>query len=138
MSHMSVGCIECSTPHSESMAVIRCERCGGPLGISYAEGADSPVRHRTGAPLPIHDADALVSLGEGNTPCVRLAALGRRLGLDRLFAKLEFANPTGSFKDRGTAVMMSAAREQGVTRLAEDSSGNAGIFLWLLFLAGRI
>jgi len=48
------------------------------------------------------------------------------LGLNQLFAKLEFLNPTGSFKDRGTAIMMSAAREHGVTEVVEDSSGNAG------------
>ena len=35
-------------------------------------------------------------------------------------------NPTGSFKDRGTAILMSAAKEHGVTEIVEDSSGNAG------------
>jgi threonine synthase len=43
-----------------------------------------------------------------------------------LHGKLEFLNPTGSFKDRGTAVMLSVAMEHGVTELVEDSSGNAG------------
>ena len=75
---------------------------------------------------PIHADSSWVSLGEGNTPCVELPALGRVLGLQRLYAKLEFLNPTGSFKDRGTAIMMSVAREQGVTEVVEDSSGNAG------------
>jgi len=68
----------------------------------------------------------MVSLGEGNTPCVELAGLGKLLGLTRLHAKLEHLNPTGSFKDRGAAIMMSVAREQGVTVVVEDSSGNAG------------
>jgi threonine synthase len=76
--------------------------------------------------LPLHDPDAVVSLGEGNTPCVEMADLGKLLGLRRLYGKLEFLSPTGSFKDRGTAVMMSVAREQGVTEIVEDSSGNAG------------
>ena len=48
------------------------------------------------------------------------------LGLRRLYAKLELLNPTGSFKDRGSAVVVSAAREMGVTAIVEDSSGNAG------------
>ena len=67
-----------------------------------------------------------VSLGEGNTPVVRLANVGRTLGMDGLYAKLEFLNPTGSFKDRGSAVMVSALRSAGIRSAAEDSSGNAG------------
>ena len=46
--------------------------------------------------------------------------------MDNLYAKLEFLNPTGSFKDRGSAVLVSALRSKGVPRAAEDSSGNAG------------
>ena len=48
------------------------------------------------------------------------------MGMGGLYAKLEFMNPTGSFKDRGTAVMMSAAVEMGAREVVEDSSGNAG------------
>lgn len=40
--------------------------------------------------------------------------------------KLNFLCPTGSFKDRGTTVMMSKLREWGLTEIVEDSSGNAG------------
>ena len=76
--------------------------------------------------MPYHDSGSTVSLGEGNTPCLDLPALGKLLGLRRLIAKAEYQNPTGSFKDRGTSVMMSVAREQGVTEIVEDSSGNAG------------
>ena len=43
-----------------------------------------------------------------------------------MVAKLEFMNPTGSFKDRGTATMLSVAMEHGVEAVVEDSSGNAG------------
>ena len=52
--------------------------------------------------------------------------MARLLGLRDLYAKLEFLNPTGSFKDRSSSVMMSVAREQGVSEIVEDSSGNAG------------
>ncbi len=55
-----------------------------------------------------------------------MTALGERLNLRNLYAKLEFLNPTGSFKDRGTATMLSVAKENMVTELVEDSSGNAG------------
>ena len=59
-------------------------------------------------------------------PVVPLPAIADSLGLSSLYAKLEFAAPTGSFKDRGTAVMLAVAREFGVDEIVEDSSGNAG------------
>jgi threonine synthase len=60
-------------------------------------------------------------MGEGNTP---LAAI--RAGDREVLAKLEFEGPTGSFKDRGAAVLIAAALDVGATRLVADSSGNAG------------
>jgi threonine synthase len=62
-----------------------------------------------------------VSMGEGRTPLVEHPWRG---GLAHF--KLEWFSPTGSFKDRGASVMISALRQQGVTRLLEDSSGNGG------------
>ena len=81
--------------------------------------------------LTLSRSDALssiniVSLGEGGTPCIQLKNIGKKLGIKDLWAKLEYLNPTGSFKDRGTTVMLSVAKELGLTRLVEDSSGNAG------------
>ena len=77
-------------------------------------------------PVPLRRPGEAVSLGEGNTPIVALRSAARAAGVDRLYGKLEFASPTGSFKDRGAAMMMSAAVEHGVTEVVEDSSGNAG------------
>jgi len=68
----------------------------------------------------------LISMGEGNTPLVKLESIGRQLHLPNLFAKLEYQNPTGSFKDRGAAILVSELKSKGVTHIAEDSSGNAG------------
>ena len=62
-----------------------------------------------------------VTMGEGMTPLVER----RWDGAEALF-KLEWFAPTGSFKDRGATVMISALRQQGVKRLLEDSSGNGG------------
>ena len=70
-----------------------------------------------------------VTLGEGGTPVVSLARTARHLGLRQLSAKLEFVSPTGSFKDRGSAALISAALAEGVTEFIEDSSGNAGASL---------
>jgi threonine synthase len=75
---------------------------------------------RYAAALPI-EVDDPVTMGEGCTPLVER----RWEGADVLF-KLEWFSPTGSFKDRGASVMISALRQQGVTRLLEESSGNGG------------
>jgi threonine synthase len=66
------------------------------------------------------DAPAL-SLGEGNTPLVWAHVFGRRVGF-----KCEFTNPTGSFKDRGMALLVSFLLTRGISEAVEDSSGNAG------------
>jgi len=81
-----------------------------------------------GTPLRPVDARWLdsVTLGEGNTPVIELPSVGETLGLNSLHAKLEYLNPTGSFKDRGTAVVMAAAKQHGAAEVVEDSSGNAG------------
>lgn len=75
---------------------------------------------RYAAALPV-DADQRVSLGEGWTPMVPLDWSGCRVHF-----KLEWFNPTSSFKDRGASVMISHLRSQGARRVLEDSSGNGG------------
>jgi threonine synthase len=69
------------------------------------------------------------SLGEGDTPLVSLRRTADELGLGSLWAKLEFMAPTGSFKDRGSAVLTTMGRDLGVRAFVEDSSGNAGASL---------
>lgn len=81
--------------------------------------------HRFAADLPA--VDTYVTLGEGDTPVVSLDALARRLGLSRLSAKLEFLNPTGSYKDRVAAMSVSLARQHGNVGWIATSSGNAGM-----------
>ncbi len=64
-----------------------------------------------------------VSLGEGSTPLLPARVLGSRLGLD-LWLKCEGANPTGSFKDRGMSVAVSAALADGAPGVVCASTGN--------------
>jgi threonine synthase len=75
--------------------------------------------------LPVRDAARRLTLGEGGTPLMPAAALGRAAGVPRLLVKDEGLNPTGSFKARGLAVAVSRARELGATVLAIPSAGNA-------------
>ena len=67
-----------------------------------------------------------ITMGEGDTPVVPLSRWGARHGLNRVYAKLDGANPTGSYKDRGMSILVSVARAIGASHLVEDSSGNAG------------
>ncbi|MCD5407666.1 threonine synthase [Candidatus Bipolaricaulota bacterium] len=77
---------------------------------------------------PFLPSVAPVSLGEGGTPLIPSSRLGPQLGA-RLHFKLEGANPTGSFKDRGASVLVSVLAAFGARRVADDSSGNAGAAL---------
>ena len=74
--------------------------------------------------LPMTEATPPLSLGEGLTPLVRLVHLGAELGLSNLYAKIEGANPTGSFKDRGMVVAVSKALEAGARGVICASTGN--------------
>jgi threonine synthase len=81
-------------------------------------GTRSLWRYR--AALPVEIAKP-ISLGEGCTPLVQ-----KEWDDFRPFFKLEWFNPTCSFKDRGTTVMLSFVRQLGVDAVLEDSSGNGG------------
>ena len=124
LSHISLKCSECSAHHDADMLTLHCERCGNVLDVSHTDNGDG--QQSSDMPTPLHQPTEAISLGEGGTPSVALRNLGKALNAGMLFAKLELMNPTGSFKDRGTAVMMSVARESGVEEVVEDSSGNAG------------
>jgi threonine synthase len=63
----------------------------------------------------------IVTLGEGFTPLITTKWQNRVVNM-----KLDYLMPSGSFKDRGTAVMMNYLRQQNIDYILEDSSGNAG------------
>ena len=106
------------------LAPWECPSCGSPLELelppadpaTFAEGPEGVWRYRGW--LPAVDR---VTLGEPRTALVELPNDGRTV-----FAKVEGALPTGSFKDRGTAVTVSWLRARGVREIVVDSSGNAG------------
>jgi threonine synthase len=74
--------------------------------------------------LPLDAGWQPVTLGEGGTPMLPLDWAGRTFA-----CKVEGLAPTGSFKDRGAAVLVTALRGLGIRRAVEDSSGNAGASL---------
>jgi threonine synthase len=111
---------------------------GSPLMVSPMPGL-SPAEITTSerslwryrAALPV--SGEVITLGEGWTPLVPVDWSGQRV-----HAKLEWFNPTASFKDRGVSMMMSGLRAQGATRVLEDSSGNGGSAVAAYAAAGGI
>ncbi len=73
--------------------------------------------------LPVGPATPVISLGEGGTPLVRAGRLSEVTGCD-VHLKVEGANPTGSFKDRGMTLAISKAVEEGATAVICASTGN--------------
>ena len=120
-------CTSCQLTAPAGPDKLGCHACGGALVVEY-EGP-SPCTRALWGSLPLWAPKLPGSMGEGRTPCVPLNRLGAKLQLPRLYAKLEHLNPTGSFKDRGSAVLVSALAEYGVREVADDSSGNAGASL---------
>ncbi len=100
--------------------------------------------------LPVHDDTRIISLGEGNTPLIRLNNITRDLG-DKvdIYVKYEGLNPTGSFKDRGMTMAVTKAVEEGSRAIICASTGNtsaaaaayaarAGIACFVLIPDGKI
>jgi len=74
--------------------------------------------------LPITGDTPRISLGEGNTPLVHSRHIGKSVGCDELYFKLEGCNPTGSFKDRGMVVAVAKAMEAKSSTIVCASTGN--------------
>ncbi len=115
-----------------------CRDCGGIMDIKYDYSAPfaklAAAKPDTSMPgiwkyrelLPVRDPANMVSLGEGDTPLLAVPRVAGHWDLDlNLMIKAEMLNPSGSFKDRPTAVGVSAARENGFEKVVLCSSGNA-------------
>jgi threonine synthase len=100
--------------------------------------------------LPVHDDTRIISLGEGNTPLIRLNNIPRELGKEvDIYVKYEGLNPTGSFKDRGMTMAVTKAVDEGSRAVICASTGNtsasaaayaarAGITAFVLIPEGKI
>lgn len=126
MSELRFQCSGCARQRTADPAIWRCPDCHSPLEIIERHPFDPSMidRDRTGLwryqqsfPFKIGNP---VSLGEPVTPLIPAT-----IGGVSVLAKLEAVLPTGSFKDRGMAVLVAWLRERGVTQVVEDSSGNA-------------
>jgi threonine synthase len=128
---MEIRCGNCKAIYPPSGFHFKCSRCGGLFEIVQfpACNLDEINPYRPGIwkfeqCLGIPAGYEHLSLGEGETPLIWSDFHGRQVGF-----KCEFVNPSGSFKDRGSAVMMAWLKTRGITEAVEDSSGNAGASL---------
>jgi threonine synthase len=123
-----IQCTNCHQPYPDQGVPYRCSKCGGvydfaspfPYESSKVQNHLGGIwRYRHTFNLP--PGAPVVTLGEGNTPLIMGEGFGKQLAF-----KCEFLNPTGSFKDRGSALLVSFLLSRRVGTAVEDSSGNAG------------
>ena len=111
---MYFECINCNTCVDANISISVCPDCCYPLTIRQ-DGTSTLLRD-----------SQIVTLGEGGSKVIQLSKLAGLVGVSKVYAKLENSNPTGSFKDRGSATMIGAIKSAGIRNIVEDSSGNAG------------
>jgi threonine synthase len=75
--------------------------------------------------LPVHEPASFPSLPVGPTPLVEMPRLASFLGLEAVWLKLDFLLPSGSLKDRASAVALAQAKEMGYETIVAASTGNA-------------
>ena len=130
----ALKCKECQTRYPLGARYV-CERCFGPLEVSYDTLDSGPEQLKRRIQVGPHTlwryADFLPlsetprpALPTGWTPLVRADRLAQRLGLKEVWVKNETANPTHSFKDRVVSVALARAQELGFDTVACASTGN--------------
>ncbi|MBW3003697.1 threonine synthase [Candidatus Woesearchaeota archaeon] len=123
-----IVCFSCKREFSPNTIIFECDKCHGPLDIVYdyklikkqliPEGFfEGAIHHWKYLPFyPIKDFHKIVSFHEGGTPLIKSG----------YWFKYEGVNPTGSFKDRGSTVEITKAREFRVKSVVCASTGNMG------------
>ncbi len=132
----SLECLACGATSSAEGLPTVCA-CGQPWLVRYPDRRPgivqrAEVRRRHGMWrfrefLPIRPFEEPVSLGEGDTPLLKLSRTATRLGVPHLLLKDEGTNPTGSFKARGLSAAMTRACAAGARRFTLPTAGNAGV-----------
>ena len=144
-------CDTCGTVVSAGDTATQCLKCGGLFSLRYDPPAvrgpalkklfDARLAERIELPessgvwrfrelvLPDVSDEEILTQPEGNTPLVRRERVAAWCGLDSISLKLEGANPTGSFKDRGMTVAVTQARRISAPAVACASTGNTSASL---------
>ena len=121
---VKIACTNCGEEYPAQGAPFRCS-CGGMYDVMEFPSYNPPNVQVDGQPynhlFDPGDDTKRITLGEGSTPLLKTI-----FDDGELYLKMENQNPTGSYKDRGSAVLINFLRSRGVTFAVEDSSGNAG------------
>lgn len=131
-------CVNCGATYQEQEVEYTCPQCGikGILDVKYHYEEVSVSRQtlqedgnysmwRYHELLPLRGYEGIQPLQVGWTPLFRAERLGKKIGLHHLYIKDDGRNPTGSFKDRASAVGVARAIEQQHKVIACSSTGNA-------------
>ena len=138
--HFHLKCRHCGAQTPFQAAYV-CEECYGPLEVSYdyaflrdtlsqehvGKGPRTLWRYRPLLPLPAKAA--VPPLAVGGTPLYNAPRLAADLGLAQVWVKDDGRNPTGSLKDRASAVVVARAMAQGIEVVTTASTGNAAAAL---------
>ncbi|MBT4440049.1 MAG: threonine synthase [Elusimicrobiaceae bacterium] len=135
---LSLQCINCGKEHKLSDTRYLCTACAGNLEITYdyklikkrldyddLEKNTTYDMWRYIDILPVDDNKDLPPVKVGWTPLYEAEDLAKKLGIANLFIKDEGRNPTGSIKDRGSAVVVARALELNEKVISTASNGNA-------------
>ncbi len=127
--NLRFSCSLCHKEYPAETREFRCQ-CGGPFELNWVpnpfpisslQGRERSIwRYRES--IPMKDDENVVSLGEGFTPLIPFLYGNFK----KILLKLDYLCPTGSYKDRGSSILISHLKEIGITSCIADSSGNAG------------
>lgn len=127
----SIICMKCDKQYSLRQNIFHCPSCGGALDILYdykkvkksldkREFLKQPVNHWKYWMFYPVNPQKKITMNEGGTPLIKSKLF------DNVWFKLEATNPTGSFKDRGSTIEVTRAKELGVKKVCCASTGNMG------------
>ena len=124
---IEIKCTSCGQS-SKNLLNFKCPKCGKPLDTELRFDFDAKKIQKNNHSLwryasffPYVEETDAITLGEGQTPLIKFSR--------NVYFKLESMNPTGSFKDRGSTILISAIHDlmkKAKGYISEDSSGNAG------------
>ena len=143
---LELKCPVCDRVYAPDEVQYTCPHCGevGTLEVLYDYDALKVQLDRDGlrtlrvgeqsmwrykALLPIGIESAVTPLKVGGTPLYDATRLAAELGLKKVWVKDDGQNPTGSFKDRASALVVARAMEQSITTVSTASTGNAAAAL---------
>ncbi len=123
-------CLACGKKFPADIFNTFCPACNEPLLYHYPQAQKKIHTEKAHTLekwidfLPFDEVDHSLLLGEGHSPLVKLEQISKECSIPSMYVKDESFNPTGSFKDRGTAVAIQKAVSLHIDRIGTVSTGN--------------